>query len=105
MAITTHNKIELPPELLDELERMVMEEGMIISKACEEYASKIGATSSIVYSRFTGHPNYSEIKLVSLQNGTHNRSSGDEGGWDKTPFTNFWTLDEWKRRGLIKAKE
>lgn len=50
MAITPPNKIELPPELLDELERMVMEEGMIISKACEEYASKIGATSSIVYS-------------------------------------------------------
>ena len=105
MAITPPNKIELPPELLDELERMVMEEVMIISKACEEYASKIGATSSIVYSRFKGHPNYSEIKLVSLQNVAHNPRSGDEGGWDKTPFTHLWSLDAWKRKGLIKASE
>ena len=26
-------------------------------------------------------------------------------GWDSSDYTNFWTLDEWKRRGLIKAKE
>ena len=105
MAITPPNKIELPPGLLDEIERMVMEEGMTITKACEKYASKIGATSYIVYSRFKGHPSYSEIKLESLKNVANNPSSGDEGGWDKTPFTNFWTLDEWKRRGLIKASE
>ena len=26
-------------------------------------------------------------------------------GFDGSEYTNFWTLDEWKRRGLIKAKE
>lgn len=103
--MTPPNKVETPPELLDELERMVMEDGMTITKACEEYASKIGATSSIVYSRLKGHPNYSEIKLVSLQNVTHNPSSGDEGGWEKTPFTLFGPLDAWIRKGLIKASE
>lgn len=105
MVITPPNKIELPPELLDEMERMVMEEGMTITKACEEYASKIGATTSIVASRFRGHPNYSEIKLESLKNVAHNPRSGDKGGWDKSPFTCFWSLDEWKRRGLVKASE
>lgn len=34
-----------------------------------------------------------------------NRPKKMKTGWDSSDYTNFWTLDEWKRRGLIKAKE
>lgn len=90
----------LTKEDIDKVVRLVMEEGYSM-----EYAVKmsIGFTPNTFRKKLqVRYPElYEEVKKKSQSNARVNaRKPG--AGWDKTDYTNFWSLDEWKRRGLIK---
>lgn len=90
----------LTKEDIDKVVHMVMEEGFSM-----EYAIKtaLKCSTSMFRQKFLGrYPElYEEVKKKSRSNARVN-SRRYESGWDKTDYTNFWPLDEWKRRGLIK---
>lgn len=90
----------LTKEDIDKVVRMVMEEGFSM-----EYAVKMAlkCTTNTFRKKFQGrYPElYEEVKKKSQSNARVN-SIREWAGWDKTEYTNFWTLNEWKRRGLIK---
>lgn len=90
----------LTKEDIDKVVRMVMEEGYSM-----EYAVKMatGCTPNTFRKKFLGrYPElYAEVKAKSQSNARVN-SRREWAGWDKSDYTNFWTLNEWKRRGLIK---
>lgn len=85
---------------IDKVVRMVMEEGFSM-----EYAVKMAlkCTTNTFRKKFQGrYPElYEEVNRQSQSNARVN-SIREWAGWDKTEYTNFWSLDEWKRRGLIK---
>jgi hypothetical protein len=90
----------LTKEDIDKVVRLVMEEGYSM-----EYAVKMstGFTPNTFRKKLqVRYPElYEEVKKKSQSNARVNaRKPG--AGWDKTDYTNFWSLDEWKRRGLIK---
>ena len=90
----------LTKEDIDKVVRLVMEEGYSM-----ECAAKMATrcTPNTFRKKFQGrYPElYEEVKKQSQSNARVNaRKPG--AGWDKTDYTNFWSLDEWKRRGLIK---
>lgn len=90
----------LTKEDIDKVVRLVMEEGYSM-----EYAVKMstGFTPNTFRKKLqVRYPElYEEVKKQSQSNARVNaRRPGT--GWDKTGYTNFWSLDEWKRRGLIK---
>lgn len=90
----------LTKEDIDKVVRMVMEEGFSM-----EYAVKMAlkCTTNTFRKKFQGrYPElYEEVKKQSRSN-ARVKSIRGEYGWDKTDYTNFWSLDEWKRRGMIK---
>lgn len=90
----------LTKEDIDKVVRMVMEEGFSM-----EYAVKMAlkCTTNTFRKKFLGgYPElYEEVKKKSQSNARVN-SRREWSGWDKSDYTNFWSLDEWKRRGLIK---
>ncbi|WP_455515713.1 hypothetical protein [Porphyromonas sp.] len=90
----------LTKEDIDKVVRLVMEEGYSM-----EYAVKMatGFTPNTFRKKLQGrYPDlYEEVKKKSQSNARVN-SRREWNGWDKTDYTNFWSLDEWKRRGLIK---
>ena len=90
----------LTQEDIDKVIRLVMEEGYSM-----EYAIKtaLKCSTSMFRKKLQGrYPElYEEVKKKSRSN-ARVRSIRGEYGWDKTDYTNFWSLEEWKRRGLIK---
>lgn len=90
----------LTKEDIDKVVRLVMEEGYSM-----EYAVKMstGFTPNTFRKKLqVRYPElYAEVKKQSQSNARANARKGG-AGWDKTEYTNFWSLDEWKRRGLIK---
>lgn len=90
----------LTKEDIDKVVRLVMEEGYSM-----ECAAKMATrcTPNTFRKKFLGgYPElYAEVKKQSQSNARVNARKGG-AGWDKTEYTNFWSLDEWKRRGLIK---
>lgn len=90
----------LTKEDIDKVVHLVMEEGYSMERAAM-IATR--CTPSTFRKKFLGrYPElYEEVKKQSQSNARANaRKPG--AGWDKTEYTNFWSLDEWKRRGLIK---
>lgn len=93
-------KVIITQEDIDKVVRMVMEQGFSM-----ESAVKVALKCHPVAFRkkFQGrYPEiYAEVKKQSQSNATANaRREGSV--WDKSDYTNFWSLDEWKRRGRIK---
>ena len=90
----------LTKEDIDKVVHMVMEEGFSM-----EYAVKtaLKCTTNTFRKKFLGrYPElYAEVKKKSQSNARVN-ARREWNGWDKTDYTNFWSIDEWKRRGLIK---
>ena len=90
----------LTQEDIDKVVRLVMEEGHSIESAA---IIATRCTPNTFRKKFQGrYPElYAEVKKQSQSNARVNARKGG-AGWDKTEYTNFWSLDEWKRRGLIK---
>lgn len=85
---------------IDKVVLLVMEEGYSMERAAM-IATR--CTANTFRKKFQGrYPElYEEVKKQSQSNARVNaRKPG--AGWDKTDYTNFWSLDEWKRRVLIK---
>lgn len=91
----------LTKEDIDKVVRLVMEEGYSMEGAAKRLA--IRCTPSTFRKKFLGrYPElYEEVKKQSQSNARVTARKGG-AGWDKTEYTNFWSLDEWKRRGMIK---
>ena len=93
-------RVIITQEDIDKVVHMVMEQGFSM-----EYAVKMAlkCTTNTFRKKFQGrYPElYAEVKAKSQSNARVDARRGDSG-WDKTEYTNFWSLDEWKRRGLIK---
>lgn len=90
----------LTKEDIDKVVRLVMEQGFSMEHAIK---TALKCTTNTFRKKFQGrYPElYEEVKKKSRSNARVNaRKLG--AGWDKTDYTNFWSLDEWKRRGLIK---
>ena len=93
-------KYILTQEEIDEVVRLVMEEGYSMYGAAK---IAVKCTENTFIRKFQGrYPElYAEVVKKSRSNARVN-SLREDSGWDKTEYTNFWTLDEWKRRGRIK---
>ena len=90
----------LTQEDIDKVGRLVMEEGYSMEYAIN---TALKCSTSMFRKKLQGrYPElYEEVKKKSRSN-ARVKSIRGEYGWDKTDYTNFWSLDEWKRRGLIK---
>lgn len=90
----------LTQEDIDKVVRLVMEEGYSMEYAIN---TALKCSTSMFRKKLQGrYPElYEEVKKKSRSN-ARVKSIRGEYGWDKTDYTNFWSLDEWKRRGLIK---
>lgn len=90
----------LTQEDIDKVVRLVMEEGYSMEYAIN---TALKCSTSMFRQKLLGrYPElYEEVKKKSRSN-ARVKSIRGEYGWDKTDYTNFWSLDEWKRRGLIK---
>lgn len=90
----------LTKEDIDKVVHMVMEEGYSMERAAM-IATR--CTTNMFRKKFQGrYPElYEEVKKQSQSN-ARVKARKPGAGWDKTDYTNFWSLDEWKRRGLIK---
>ncbi|WP_455107127.1 hypothetical protein [Porphyromonas sp.] len=94
-------KVILTQEEIDEVVRLVMEEGYSMYGAAK---IAVKCTENTFIRKFQGR--YPELYAEVLKKSRSNarvRSVREDYGWDKTDYTNFWTLGEWKRRGLIKG--
>lgn len=90
----------LTQEDIDKVVRMVMEQGFSMEHAVK---TALKCTTNTFRKKLQGrYPElYAEVKKQSQSNARANARRGDSG-WDKSDYTNFWSLDEWKRRGRIK---
>lgn len=90
----------LTKEDIDKVVRLVMEQGFSMENAIK---TALKCTTNTFRQKFQGrYPElYEEVKKKSRSN-ARVKSIRGEYGWDKSDYTNFWTLNEWKRRGLIK---
>lgn len=93
-------RVIITQEDIDKVVHMVMDQGYSM-----EYAVKtsLKCHPGVFRKKIKGrYPDlYEEVKKKSQSNARVN-ARREWNRWDKTDYTNFWSLDEWKRRGLIK---
>lgn len=93
-------RFAITQEDIDKVVHMVMEQGYSVESAVNA-ALKCTGNTFLKMLMGRDYELYQELKAKSRSNARANARK-PWAGWDKSEYTNFWSLDEWKRRGLIK---